>query len=354
LRIAIERRQEQQPTPGVQGAAERRRILELANSVWAFSALASACEAGILEELRTPRTTEEIGKRIQAPAEVAGALLDVLAALDLVQFDGNSYVLSTGMSRYISSLGKDILRGELRATELLTVDLVDRFRLPEASKTGWHYTDPALLQSWGRRSVEQVALWTEVLFERLEGLVEALQAPGARFLDVGTGVGRLGIAMCRHFPNLEVVGVDPLEAAIDLARRNIAEAGLSDRFELRAMPVQDLTDEALFELAWVPVMFLSRRSAAEGFGRIFHALRPLGWLIVGAVATKGKGIEPAVLRLMSFLFSGSLVTPEDAAEMMKHAGFDDVQVLPAAEGFANRTIVGRRPTGSPGDERAER
>src|SRR5207248_6652183 len=46
--------------PLLPGAQERQRVLELGSSVWAFSALAGAVEAGILDELATPHTPAEI------------------------------------------------------------------------------------------------------------------------------------------------------------------------------------------------------------------------------------------------------------------------------------------------------
>lgn len=115
-------------------------------------------------------------------------------------------------------LGKEIVCADLRATHLLAAELSERFRAGGAAAHGWRYSDPVLLDAWGTHSTEPVAIWAERLFPALEGLPEALQAPTAQFLDVGTGVGHLAIAMCRQFPNLRVVGIDPFETALELAR----------------------------------------------------------------------------------------------------------------------------------------
>jgi len=339
----IEPDQRPQMELGVPGAAERRRILELAVSVWAFSALESACERGVLEELETPKTAGEIGERIKASPALTEAILEVLAALELVQVEEDKFVFSRGMSSYIGGLGKDILRGDLRSTRLLTADFVQRFSAGEASPSGWRYTDPAILEAWGMRSVEQVASWIERLLPLLVGLLPALHGPGARFLDVGTGVGRLAIAMCRQFPNLRVAGVDPFETAIDVARQNVAEAGLGDRIDLRCELVQQLTDTECFDLAWMPAMFLSPDSMAGALDRVLEALRPGGWLILGTAAIEGEELRPAVLRLMSVLFGGGLLKSKEAAESMEEAGYADVRVLPPTPGLPSRTIVGRRP-----------
>lgn len=328
---------------GLPGAQERQRILELGVSVWAFSALAGALEAGILDELGTPQTAAQISERAGASAALIEAVLDVLAALDLVRAAGDAYVCTPGMSGYTSGRTKEILCADLRSTQLQAAELVERFRAGGASAQGWRYPDPELLEAQGVRSVEPVAVWAERLFPALEGLPEALEAPNARFLDVGTGVGRVAIAMCRQYPNLRVVGIDSFETALELARRNVAEAGLGGRIELRPEPVQDLTDESCYDLAWVPVMFLPADVAARGLRRVRAALRRGGWVVLGSVAAEGEGLQPAVLRLVSLLFGSGRLFPHDAAEMLGAADYESIRVLPAAPGVPIRMIVGRRP-----------
>jgi cyclopropane fatty-acyl-phospholipid synthase-like methyltransferase len=204
--------------------------------------------------------------------------------------------------------------------------------------------DPALLQAWGVRSVESVPIWVERLFPALDGLCEALKAPTASFLDVGTGVGRLAIAMCEQFPTLRVVGLDPFDAALKLARRNVAEAALEDRIELRPELVQDLADEECYDLAWVPVMFLPAGVAARGLHRVRAALRPGGWVILGTIAAEGDGLQPAVQRLVALLFGSGRLFADHAAEMLRAAAYEPIQILPAAPGVPIRMIVGRRPS----------
>src|SRR2546430_2195217 len=108
--------------PLLPGAQERQRILELGSSVWAFSALAGAVEAGILDELATPRTPAEIGARTGASAALIEAVLDVLVALDLVQVEGESYVCTPGLSAYTSGQRHEIFRADLRSTQLLAAE----------------------------------------------------------------------------------------------------------------------------------------------------------------------------------------------------------------------------------------
>jgi SAM-dependent methyltransferase len=236
-----------------------------------------------------------------------------------------------------------LLAADLRSTRLQTAELVGRAARGTIALDGWNYSDPDLLEAQGVRSAEMVVPWVERLFPNLEGLSERLRKPTARFLDVGSGVGRLTIEMCRRFPNLQVVGIDPFETSLTLARRNVAEAGLADRIELRPQRVQDLSDDRCYDLAWVPVMFLPADVAARGLHRVRTALRPGGWAVLGSLAVEGSEIQPAILRLVSLLYGSGRLSPEHAATMLTAAGFENVLALPAMPGVPQRTIVGRRP-----------
>jgi predicted RNA methylase len=90
-----------------------------------------------------------------------------------------------------------------------------------------------------------------------------------RFLDIGTGSGWLAIEAALSWPALRVVGVDPWEPALVLARRNLAQSGVAERVELRAQHVELLMDEAAFTVAWLPGPFI----AAEIADRVLDRLR---------------------------------------------------------------------------------
>lgn len=321
----------------------RQRILELSISVWAFAAVSFALEAGVLDELSTPSTAGQISQRTGIPADLVSSILEVLVALGFGSADEHGFVASPGLAAVTRGPTKELLAADLRSTRLQTAELVGRAARGTIALDGWNYSDPDLLEAQGVRSAEMVVPWVERLFPNLEGLSERLRKPTARFLDVGSGVGRLTIEMCRRFQNLQVVGIDPFETSLTLARRNVAEAGLADRIELRPQRVQDLSDDRCYDLAWVPVMFLPADVAARGLHRVRTALRPGGWAVLGSLAVEGSEIQPAILRLVSLLYGSGRLSPEHATTMLTAAGFENVLALPAMPGVPQRTIVGRRP-----------
>ena len=86
---------------------------------------------------------------------------------------------------------------------------------------GWSFTDQDVLESGGEVTQGFANALTRFA-PSLEGLSARLEADG-RFLDVGTGVGRLSIAMARRWPSLRVVGVDTWAPSLAIARSNVAD-----------------------------------------------------------------------------------------------------------------------------------
>lgn len=62
----------------------------------------------------------------------------------------------------------------------------------------------------------------------------ALELAPTAVLDIGTGSGALGLAVCDELPGCRVVATDVSTEALDLARENARLTGLADRVELIA------------------------------------------------------------------------------------------------------------------------
>jgi predicted ATPase len=72
-------------------------------------------------------------------------------------------------------------------------------------------------------------------------------------------------------------GLEPQDAPMAEARRNVTAANLGDRIELRAQRIEDLADREAFDLVWLPQVFLPREVLERGLRRALAALRPGGW-----------------------------------------------------------------------------
>ena len=73
---------------------------------------------------------------------------------------------------------------------------------------------------------------TEILIDEVIKNVQDKNAV-MTFVEVGVGSGIISIVLAQHFTNARFIAVDISEVAIEVAKKNIAAFGLSDRIELR-------------------------------------------------------------------------------------------------------------------------
>jgi SAM-dependent methyltransferase len=207
---------------------------------------------------------------------------------------------------------------------------------------GWSYDDPVILQSQGRASMVVASLLQEVA-PALSGLADRLERPGARFLDVGTGVGWLAVAMCRAFPALSVVGVDTWEPALALSRSNLETVGLQDRIELRSQDAAALDDVDAYDLAWIPGPFLPREIVPVVVDRVHRALRPGGWAVLGLYASPPDPLGAVLTDLRVVRGGGHPWSLADAETELRDHGLVAVSVIPRSWQAPIELVVGQRP-----------
>ncbi len=319
----------------------RQLFADLSTSVWAFATLACAAEAGLLDLLTEPRSLADLSKRTGVEVALVERVLDVLVALGLVRRDGDVFAGVPAVLPLLHAPAKDDFLAELRSTYLQSWQAIQSAKQGRLVP-GWQHTDPEILQAQGRSGRALTEMLARQVFPRLTGLEERLQAPTAAFLDVGTGVGIIAIELCRLYPNLRAVGLEPQEAPLAEARRNVVAAKLNERIELRAQRVEDLMDHEAFDLAYLANVFMPRAVFQHGLRTVFRALRPGGWVSLVAISALGPGIEAALSRLRNVLWGGEVLSPEEVAEMAREAGFTAVQIG-GAPGSSVKGIVGQRP-----------
>jgi SAM-dependent methyltransferase len=207
-----------------------------------------------------------------------------------------------------------------------------------ARPAGWSFEDPRVLQTQGQLSRIVVRGIAALACERPE-LGAALQQPGV-FLDVGTGVGWLAIEAARTWPALRVVGLDPWEPALALARRNRAQSEVADRVEFRSQRVEELEEIATVQLAWLPGPFLTREVVDPALASVHRALVPGGWLIFGLAAAAEDPLEEAVVKLRLTRSGGHAWTPEEVQEHLRRRDFVEIEAF--SPRIPVRFVVGRR------------
>jgi ubiquinone/menaquinone biosynthesis C-methylase UbiE len=116
------------------------------------------------------------------------------------------------------------------------------------------------------------------LYERVVTDVAAAGlADGARVLDVGTGPGRVPLAIAKAVPGLRVEGLDLSAEMIARALRNAAGAGVDDRVTFIVGDVADLPHpDATFDLIVSTMSQHHWPDATAGLRELRRVLRPGG------------------------------------------------------------------------------
>jgi SAM-dependent methyltransferase len=254
---------------------------------------------------------------------------EVLASLGL---ENDAAELAPAEAEFVNGLVRTIL--------LQAVEFMDAPNRP----AGWTHVDPRILQGQGAASATLVPVLRKVVVPRLDGLAARLDASGAGFLDVGIGVAALSIAMCRAWPTLHVVGLDPFEPALALARQNVAEAGLQERIALRQIGAEDLTDADAFDLVWFSLPFVPDAILDMALAAVCRSLRPGGWFITGTFGGPGE-LGMALARLRTVRAGGRLLDSAGTETVLAIQGLTNIASFPPATWGPGILTVGRRPIG---------
>ena len=135
--------------------------------------------------------------------------------------------------------------------------------------------------------------------------------PGGEVLDIGTGPGRIPILLCRADRRFRVLGVDLAGPMLDLARRNVADAELSDlirfaRGDAKNLPFPDGRFEAVMNNTIVhhipePALALgemARLVAPGGLLFVRDLVRPDDEAAVATLVQLHAGDEPPVAQAL--------------------------------------------------------
>ena len=320
----------------------RERIASLSTPAWTLAALAASIESGLAAALDEPRDAGGLAERTGLPVAVADALVEVLATVGLAERIGEHWVAGPELEPALREPSLGLLRDDLRTTLLQGLALFTAARVEPHALGRWRHTDEMLLQAQGRLSASVIPMLAQVLFPQVPGLLDRLDSEVGAFLDVGAGVAAVSIAMCRQYPAIRAVGLEPASAPLGLARRNVAAAGLTERIELRDRRVEDLDDEAAFDVAWLPTSFFPAATLATALATVHRALRPGGLLLTGALDPRGDDVEAAVTRLRLTLWGGEPVAPDEVVAVIGAAGYADVTAVSRQSGRLV-PIYARRP-----------
>lgn len=242
----------------------------------------------------------------------------------------NAVVDALGVRDAVSALDPHETLARLGIVEGFLAQAADFVSSP--GRRTWDHEDPRILSAQGHSSALVADLLHRAVVPSLgDDLSDRLERADASFLDIGTGIAALAVAVCRLWPSVLVVGIDPWQPALALAREQVATAGLEGRIELRHTTAEELEDIEQFDLAWVPTFFIPSAALEPALDRVHAALRRGGWVTLGLYARPGNPLMDALADLRTVRHGGSLGQPQEFATLLERAGFSNVGVHSSPE-----------------------
>ncbi len=166
----------------------------------------------------------------------------------------------------------------------------------------------------------------EAQFEKFDLVCRKLGLePGMRLLDVGCGWGGMVVHAAQRF-GVQALGVTLSREQAEWGRRAIAEAGLSDRAEVRFLDYRSVAEGGFDAISSIGLTeHVGKAQLPDYFAFLHGKLRPRGRLLNHCI-TRPNNRHPLLLRggfVDRYVFpDGELLGPGRIASEMHDAGFE--------------------------------
>ncbi|MCC7424566.1 MAG: hypothetical protein IT428_30225 [Planctomycetaceae bacterium] len=206
---------------------------------WFSRAIHTMADLRLADHLKQPRTARELAELTGCQADPLERLLMFLKSSGVLTLDGQSRFqlhrraltmasdAAISLRPWADVLGNEVWKAATQLTQTVRSG-TGGFELA-TGQTYWEF----LAGHADRRACfdEGMGIWTQV---HSPEVVRKLRLKDRKVLvDVGGGGGRMMIAILKANPHLQGIVFDR-EETMSTARRNIAEAGLSDRLQARS------------------------------------------------------------------------------------------------------------------------
>ncbi len=211
-------------------------IIEAATGFMAARLFGAAMELGVFEHLGDEcADLEELTDRTGVPAHRLRVVLDAMVGIGLLARDGESYRCTPVALAYLTDKAKSDLRPFVRFMHRLRYEAW--LRLEEVVRSGTDVVEERVLPP------DEQVLVSEGIAAVTSPAAQALAkryhfSDHSHLVDMGGGTGSfLEPVLVRH-PQLRATLVDRAEVT-DLARKRLAESGVSDRISIQAGDIFD-------------------------------------------------------------------------------------------------------------------
>jgi hypothetical protein len=331
-------------------------LMQLSTGFWAFKTLAAAHELDVFTRLSSGggMTIEEMAAEYSIEKRPSEMLLTGCAALGLLDKDSGRYVntplaeeyLVKGKPYYfggfVEMLDKRLYPGWGKLVEAIHTNRPTTWD-PATQKSLFEGEDPAMLDLfWG--AMHSLSTFTA------RALGEAIDFSSyERLLDVGGGSGAYDIELCKRYPQLRATVYD-FPFVGEIAARNIAEAGLSER--IQTVGGDFFADSGFPEGHDVILLSMilhdwNEEHNGEILQKCYEALQSGGGIVISELLVNDEktGPPPAALMSLNMLIEteGRNYTPAEYSSWLKDIGFIDTETVWFEAPGANGAVTARKP-----------
>ncbi|MBN2139654.1 MAG: methyltransferase domain-containing protein [Desulfovibrionaceae bacterium] len=315
------------------GAFQRSRVLLSAFDLGVFTAIGDS-------EL----SADQVAGRVGADNRAADRLLNALTVLGLLEKRAGLFRNTEAAARCLVKGSPDYMAGLGHTSNMYH---------------GWSGLTEALRAGSSENSVRRrhdeddgLDAFIAAMHHRARGAADRLAAMiglsgVGRVLDVGGGSGIFSMAFCLAEPGLRAVILD-LPKVAGLARAYVAEAGLSERVEVRAGDFHSADFGSGFDLVLLSAI-VHMNSADENralLAKAYAALNPGGRVAIEDFVMDEDRVSPGrgaifALNMLVHTEHGDTYTESEIRSWLQEAGF--LEVSRTATGPGTSLMTGRRP-----------
>jgi hypothetical protein len=323
-------------------------LLQMSGSYWSTCALHAGVKLDLFTSLcAAPLTATDLATRLDRNERGLAMLLDALAALELLNKNGDSYQATPFAAQFLSKksatyLGHIILHHH---------HLVDGWaRLDESVRTGQprrrrvsHESDEAERESF------LLGMFNLAMLLAPQVVLQVDLAGCRHLLDLGGGPGTYAIHFCQQNPQLQATIFD-LPTTRQIAEQTIRRFGLHERIDFIAGDFQDDPLPGSYDVAWLSHVLHGEGEAgcANMLQKTVASLEPGGLLLVQEFIlddSRDKPLFPALFSLNMLLGTphGKAYSEGEIRSLLESAGLGQVERLAMELPNGAGVICGRKP-----------
>ncbi len=211
------------------------------------------------------------------------------------------------------------------------ISLRERFGTGE--RIWWDKTSLEFREAVGMTGFPFYVRLVKLAFPKMAGVQAALEAGGS-VLEMACGTCRGLTRLAEAYPKARFTAVDGDEGTLEMARANLAQAGIGD-VRLVHSPLEELEFEDAFDIVLINISLHEARDMKRVVENAHRALKPGGWFVVSDMPFPEKpedlrtipGQLMCGIQYFEALIDDQLLPVSHYVKELKEAGFEDIETL---------------------------